>query len=285
VRDEEQTIPVFVEKIESLSLPAGVDLRVVFVEDSSTDGTRPLLRRLARENSRVSYYSVAPGMGQCPAIVFGLSRSAADAMIMMDVDGSHPVDVVPEMVRGFLDGAQVVQCVRRTLTNRKLYRRLGAIAYQTLLRLLTGADPREQLIYYRLVSAAVARQLVRQPRYWHYLRFPLPRRPDGALRKIEVDTEERTLGESKYGFWRLTNLAMDGIFSQISTRRCCALLATIGSMALLLQSSGRWLLAALAMGCAAALAGRYLCLRRPGALRRMRVVEAGDTPESSQKEE
>ena len=58
VRNEEQSIPVFLEKIAALPLPSDVDLKVVFIEDSSTDATRPLLRRLAQESARSSGLSV-----------------------------------------------------------------------------------------------------------------------------------------------------------------------------------------------------------------------------------
>jgi glycosyltransferase involved in cell wall biosynthesis len=278
VRNEEQSIPVFLDRIAALQLPEGVDLRVIFVEDSSTDGTRPLLRRLANEAPAVSYYTLAQGFGQGPAVVFGLSRSTADAMVMMDVDGSHPVAVIPEMVREYLGGAQVVQCVRRALANRKAYRRIGAAAFFFGARVLTGIDTDEQRIYYRLVSAGVARWLLQQPRYWHYLRFPLPRRPEGALRKIYVDTEERVFDESKYGFQRLVNLAIDGVLSQMPQSRLAMLLVGMGVMAALLVRCAMWPLSLLVAGAMAWLIRRYAGLSRPDLLQRMQVLECGNVP-------
>ena len=278
VRNEEQSIPVFLDRIAALQLPEGVDLRVIFVEDSSTDGTRPLLRRLANEAPAVSYYTLAQGFGQGPAVVFGLSRSTADAMVMMDVDGSHPVAVIPEMVREYLDGARVVQCVRRTLANRKVYRRIGAAAFFFGARVLTGIDTDEQRIYYRLVSAGVTRWLLQQPRYWHYLRFPLPRQPEGALRKIYLDTEERVFDESKYGFQRLVNLAIDGVLSQMPQSRLAMLLVGMGVMAALLVRCAMWPLSLLVAGAMAWLIRRYAGLSRPDLLQRMQVLECGNVP-------
>lgn len=278
VRNEEQSIPVFLQRIAALDLPQGVDLKVTFVEDSSTDGTRPLLRSLARDDPTVSYYTVAPGLGQGPAVIFGLSRSTADAMIMMDVDGSHPVEVIPEMIRGFLEGAQVVQCVRKTLANRKAYRRVGAAGFQCAGRLLMGTHTAEQNIFYRLVSANVARRLLREPRYWRWLRFPLPERPPGALRKIYVETEERCLGQSKYGFGRLVNLAVDAVLSVISRARFALLLVGSALCAVFLVRLGLW---PVSLGIAAALVwvlARYMGLHRGDLLERMRVVESGNAP-------
>src|SRR5262245_22327078 len=173
VRDEEAAIPVFLDQIRALELGPDVDLHVMLIEDSSTDGTRPLLRRLAQESPAVGYYTLAEGFGQGLAVSFGLSRSRADAMIMMDGDGSHPVAVIPEIIAAFREGAQVVQCVRRSQGARRLHRRMAAAAYQAAGGWLIGSDPGEQNIFYRLVSAEFARGLLAQPRYLTYLRIPL----------------------------------------------------------------------------------------------------------------
>jgi len=276
VRNEEQSIPVFLEHVAALRFPNGVDLRVVFVEDSSTDGTRPLLQRLARDNPAVGYYALARGFGQGAAVSFGLSRSTAEAVIMMDVDGSHPIDVLPQMVREFLGGARVVQCVRRTSADRKGYRQLGATLFHLVARVLTGVDTTEQNIFFRLASADVVRELMRHPRCWRYLRFPLPRHPEGALRKIEVDTQERALGESKYGFRRLVDLAVEGTLSQMPATRFVALMVVVALIAMVAALTGWWPLAI-----PIALAGvwvvyRYRCLYDPDLLRRMQVVECGN---------
>ncbi len=276
VRNEEQSIPVFLDQIAALEFPDGVELKVVFVEDSSTDGTRTLLQHLARENPRVGYYLLAQGFGQGPAVSFGLSRSTADAAIMMDVDGSHPVEVLPAMVREFLRGASVVQCVRKTLANRKGYRRFGASAFHWIARALTGADTAEQNIFFRLASADVLRELMAHPRYWRYLRFPLPRHPEGTLRKIEVDTHERVLGESKYGFRRLLDLAVDGTLSQMPAPRFVALMVITALLVVVLAAVRWWLPAVLAVLGGAWLLYRYRCLYEPDLLRRMRVTDCGN---------
>jgi glycosyltransferase involved in cell wall biosynthesis len=277
VRNEEQNIPVFLEKLSALVLPKEVALAVLFIEDSSTDGTRPLLRRLARENPAVGYYTLTRGFGQGLATAFGLSRSTADAMIMMDVDGSHPVEVIPEMIRAYLEGTRVVQCVRRMLANRAAYRRIGAMAFQLVARSLTGVDTREQNIYYRLVTADVARSML-QPRYWHYLRFPLPRRPDGVLRKIHIETEERILGESKYHFRRLVNLAIDAVLSLMTKSRLAVVLLLAGIIGALSIWVGVWPLA-LAIGAAMGwLLRRWFILHRADTLQKMQVLESANVP-------
>ena len=270
VRDEAAALPHFLGQIDALVLPADVDLRVLFVEDSSTDGTRALLRKLARPDSRIGYISLVKGFGQGLAVSFGLSRSRADAMIMMDGDGSHPVAAIPEMIAAFRAGAEVVQCVRRSLANREAHRRWATIAYQSVAGWLIGSDPAEQNIFYRLVSAEFARRLLTQPRHLSYLRFPLPRRP-GALKTIPVDTPERQHGASKYPPLRLAQLASDAILSQIPTGRLVAFAALAGLAAVLALGAGIPALAG-AIGGGLALA----LLRSGGGWSRMQILESAN---------
>jgi glycosyltransferase involved in cell wall biosynthesis len=275
VRDEELTLHGFVDSIRSLALPSDVQVGFVFVEDSSTDATRDVLRALAEHDPTVSYYCLARGYGQGPAIVFGLARSRADAMIMLDVDGSHPVDVIPEMIRQYIAGAAVVQCKRRELTGRRAHRRLGTAAYHLLARFFTGRDPTEQAIYYRLVSAKVSARILAAPRTWHYLRFPLSQFAAGhSVDVINVNMRERTLGRSKYGILRLFDLALLGILTQLSVPRLAALCGGCLLVSGLLVRLGWPAFAAALLIVPIMMVARYAALGRTDVLSRMEVVQS-----------
>ncbi len=278
VRDEEQAIPHFLERIDALSLPQDVRVRVIFVEDSSEDGTIPLLRRLASERDGISYVSLEHGYGQGIAVSYGLSRSDADAMVMMDVDGSHPPETISQLVDAYLSGARAAQCVRRTLSDRKAYREWGASLFHLSSRLVFGVDMSEQNIFYRLVSQDVARMILAEPRYWRYLRFPLPREPEGATVFVPIDTAERVHGESKYDLWRLVNLAIDGVLSLMSRRRALILFVISALVGVGLTGIGHWVLALLVFGALAHFIARDRQLGRRDALERLEVLEEANLP-------
>ena len=278
VRSEEASIPHFVESVRALALPPDVELGLLFVEDSSDDGTVPLLRKLAAEDPGIRYWSLERGFGQGPAIVFGLARSEAEAVVMMDADGSHPVAAIPEMIERHRAGAQVVQCRRRSIAGRRPWRDAGSWAFGRLARWLTGVDLPGQNVYFRLVSADTARMLVDRSIYWRFLRFPLPDPDSGALAVLEVDTPERSRGASKYDLRRLVLMALDGILSLMSTGRFAALAAVVLLAAGALLAFGWWPLAALALVGLGWLALRYFDLRDLDTLDRMRWVESSDAP-------
>lgn len=275
VRDEEHTIPGFLADARQLRLPASVDLRMLFVEDSSTDRTRAVLRQLAEHASDVAYYAVKNEFGQGVATVFGIARASGDAVIMMDVDGTHPLNAIPTLVDRFLRGNDVVQCVRKTLPERKAYRNAGTTAFHFVARWLTGVNTGKQDIYYRLVSADVAKDLLRHRRYCRWLRFPLPTAP-GKLSFVEVESVERTVGRSKYNLVRLAKLAVDAVLSLMSGARLLVWSALVLASAYLLWQLGmRWLPLGMALLLAAAVA-RYFVLERFDVLARMTVIESID---------
>lgn len=237
VRDEEETIQVFVESIHGLKLPESVSVGIIFVEDSSIDNTLNVLRDITRKYTNVKYYSLKEGFGEGPALVLGMKCSRADAVIPMDVDGGHPIASIPEMIDLYQDGADIVQAVRLTLKNRRWYRDLGSTFFKFMIRLITGFDLRKQNVYYRLMSKRCKDIIVRQKKWIHYLHVNLPQNTDYRLERVYFDAEDRKLGKSKYNFLRLINSFALGFLSIISFSRLILLsilLTLAGILAILL---------------------------------------------------
>jgi dolichol-phosphate mannosyltransferase len=232
VRDEEQCIPPFVESVSRLPIPEFVSLGIIFVEDSSTDATVRILREISKSRGNVRFYSLARGFGEGPAVVFGMSRSSADAVIMMGVDGGHPPGLIPRMIDYHLAGADLVQAVRLTLKKRRIYRDAGAALFRAVARAITGVNLAEQNVYYRLVSRAYKDMIVDTKKWAHFLRLRLPRNSSGCVQKIYFHSEERKLGRSKYTLLRLAGLSLDGVLSLVSAPRLAALTVLLAAAGL-----------------------------------------------------
>ena len=275
VRNEEEVIPLFVRDVRALQLPPDTRLRIVFVEDSSTDGTRDVLRRLAVEDDDLAYYLVKNDFGQGLALVFGSARCAGDAVITMDVDGTHPVGAIPVMITRFLEGRQVVQCTRRAAPDRSAYRNRGASAFHLLTRFVTGVNIAQQDIYFRLMSAAMnADVLISRPRYWRFVRFPLPASP-GLVSFLQVDSIDRRVGSSKYNIVRLSRVAFDAVLSLMSRSRLVAGNAACLVAAVILWQLGLRSIPVLLVLAQAAVTWRYFALDDPTLLSRIQLLEQG----------
>jgi dolichol-phosphate mannosyltransferase len=218
-RNEQISIPLFVNAVNSLAIPEYISIGIIFVEDSSTDDTLQVLRDVASKVQNVSYCSMETGFGEAVAVAFGMSQSTADAVITMEAGGGHPVESIPDLISHYLAGAEIVQAVRLSLTNRKLYRSVGTASFNILLRLLTGFDAKKQNVYFRLLSKRQKDLLIKNKRFVTCLRFKLSDVNNCPIDHVYFRAQDRIRGKSEYSFVRLARFSLDFAFSVISVTR------------------------------------------------------------------
>ncbi len=274
VCNEEEAIPVFLRSAQSLTLPEGVALRFLFVEDSSTDRTVDVLRAAAQQDRNVRFCSLEKGYGQSAALFFGMSRTESDAVITMDVDQGHPVELIAEMAEGYVNGADIVQAVRRDIQGRSAYRDFGTRAFGRLARWMTGVDLNRQNVHYRLMSDEVRRWALRNRRLVHFSKFPFPPFAK-SVSYVGFSSPPRTVGESKYGFARLLFHAANGILAIMPPLRVATATAVLAAAGGGLMWLGRWLSGGALLAGGAALCGRYVLMGRAYVFERLRVKEEG----------
>lgn len=98
--NERDNLPVLARQLADLQIDG---LRLLVVDDNSPDGTGEVADKLASDApDRVSVLHRTEKDGLGRAYVAGISRAldeGADIVIQMDADLSHPVSVIPEMIR------------------------------------------------------------------------------------------------------------------------------------------------------------------------------------------
>ncbi|HWW83983.1 MAG TPA: glycosyltransferase family 2 protein [Vicinamibacterales bacterium] len=273
VSNEETTIAEFIRSIRRLILPAGTSVRMTFVEDSSHDRTKALLAQYAGDRD-VQGFALSKGYGQGPAVYYGVQRSDADAIIMMDVDGSHPVAAIPSMIEAFVRGAPVVQCRRIRFAGRRPGRAAVSELFRYACWAVSGFDFATQNVYFRLISKDVAHQLSQRPEIWWFLRVPWHQWQISFV-ELPVDVVERSHGASKYSFWRLLRFGLDGIACVISRTRLAAIVAGCVVVSGLVATRTSFLLAVPPVSAAALLFWRYRAVRRGRTLRALDGIRIG----------
>ena len=95
-------------------LPRGEDdFELVVVDDGSTDRTWEVLGALSAADVRVRGVRLSRNFGHQSALMAGLAAARGHAVIMMDADLQHPPSLLPQLVRKWHEGFQVVHAVRR----------------------------------------------------------------------------------------------------------------------------------------------------------------------------
>ena len=208
------------------------EFECILVDDGSTDATAAMVRDFAREDPRFKLVSLSRNFGHQAAIVAGLTFARGACVAVMDGDLQDPPELIPDMVRVWRKGAEVVYGLRTARRERWFTRATAAIFYRIQSRLTKTPMPLDAgdfaVMDRRVVDVIVAigerHPYVRGLRSWVGFRqvaFPYER-------------ERRRRGARKYTVWTLLDLAVSGIvpFSIVPLRLAALAGAGISTLAL-----------------------------------------------------
>ena len=187
------------------------DSMMVFVNDGSRDRTWQLIKELHAENKYVRGINMSRNVGHQNAIMAGMmtARSWADAVITLDADLQDDIECIPQMVRHFEEGNDIVYGVKVSRQADPLMKRLSAQAFYKLQSSM-GVESVYNHADFRLMSRRALDMLATYKEHNLYLRGLIPQI---GLPTTTVDDviSERYAGQSKYTLSKMLNLAMNGI--------------------------------------------------------------------------
>lgn len=193
------------------------DSMMVFVNDGSRDRTWQIISELHSSNKYVRGINLARNVGHQNAIMAGMmtARAWADAVITIDADLQDDIECIPQMVRHFEQGNDIVYGVKVSRTADPLMKRMSAQAFYKLQKSM-GVESVYNHADFRLMSKRALDMLAGYEERNVYLRGLIPMI---GLPSTTVDDAigEREAGVSKYTLKKMLNLAIDGITS-FSTR-------------------------------------------------------------------
>ncbi len=105
---------------------------IIFVNDGSHDDSGEQVKALRSADTRVVYVEFARNFGKEIATTAGLHTATGDAAIMIDADLQHPPDRIPDLVRAWEDGSEIVIGIR-SKTSDSQFRKAGSYAFHTLM--------------------------------------------------------------------------------------------------------------------------------------------------------
>ncbi len=189
------------------------DSMMVFVNDGSRDKTWSIIRELHSENRYVRGINLARNVGHQNAIMAGMmtAKEWADAVITIDADLQDDIECIPQMVKDFIDGNDIVYGVKVSRKADPLMKRMSAQAFYKL-QASMGVESVFNHADFRLMSKRALEMLSGYGERNLYLRGLIPMI---GLQTTTVDDviSEREAGASKYTLSKMLNLAMDGITS------------------------------------------------------------------------
>ena len=209
------TIPLFLNKLSHLSGSGLIsdESKVLFVDDGSTDNTLNIISTFAKEDKRVCGITLSANCGHQNALLAGLmtAKDRCDISVSVDCDGQDDLDATDEMIRHYLDGADIVYGVRKDRKSDGVFKRKSADLFYKLLNAM-GAKTVYNHADYRLLSKKVLFALSQYKEVNLYLRGMVSMVGFKST-CVYYDRTPRKAGKSKYPLSKMLNLALNGITS------------------------------------------------------------------------
>ncbi len=186
------------------------DFELIFSDDSSDD-TPKVVAELRRRDERVKLIRLSRRFDQSIAIAAGIDRCQGAAAILMDADLQDPPEALPEMLRLWRAGNEIVYVRRQSASDYVMYKIYARIYYR-LLRKLASVEIPLGAGEFRVLDRKVVdflRQVKEHSRYMRGLTVWPGLRQAG----IQIQRPPRTQGKTNYNFRRSLLNAIDGVVS------------------------------------------------------------------------
>ncbi len=218
VYNEQDNIRSFYLKLSELvkSLPPRDSFEVIFINDGSSDRTQEMIGEISTNDSRVRYLEFSRNFGKEIATSAGLHYASGDAVIMLDCDLQHPVELIPEFLRKWRAGADVVVGLRKSNHKAPWFRRMGSYFYYKILNAISDCNMQHGSTDYRLIDRKVVTEF---RRFGEHNRMTRSLIDWLGFRRdfVEFDAPARANGNPSYSISRLISLAISGFISNSLT--------------------------------------------------------------------
>ena len=197
---------------EVLSKIEKYDYEIIFINDGSKDKTLELLEEIAKKDFNVKILSFTRNFGHQAAVTAGLKYVSGDAIVIMDADLQDPPELIPDMLKYWEQGNQVIYGKRKSRKGESTFKLLTAKMFYKTLNALTDVEIPKDTGDFRLVDREVVDVINQLPEHNKFLRG-LFSWVGFKQMPYEYERKERFAGETKYPLKKMLKLASDGIIS------------------------------------------------------------------------
>lgn len=215
VFNEEATIPIFYDEIcKYMSLfkqKHKQDMNVLFVDDGSKDQTLSVIKKISKEDDRISFVSFTRNFGKEAAIYAGLKKAKGDFVALMDVDLQDPPSLLEDMYLGITtDNYDCVASRRKTRKGEAKIRSLFAKLFYKLINSISETNIVDGARDFRMMTKQMVDSILEISEYnrfskgiFSWVGF--------NVKWLEYDNIERCAGSTKWSFTKLLAYSIDGI--------------------------------------------------------------------------
>lgn len=211
--NEQENVELFyreVMKNETFFRQKNVELRILFVDDGSRDGSLAEMKKLREKDERVHYVSFSRNFGKEAAMYAGLEKAEGEYLVIMDVDLQDPPSLLPEMFSRLEEGYDSVSTRRVNRKGEPVIRSFFARRFYGIMRRISKTEIVDGARDYRLMTRQVADAILSMGEYNRFTKG-IYGWVGFHTKWIEYENVERAKGETKWSFWKLLLYSIEGI--------------------------------------------------------------------------
>ena len=201
------SLPILIERIETVLSGIGRRFEVVVVDDCSPDDTWEVLKRLKEGHASLRIVRLMRNSGQHNAILCGFSLARGDVIVTMDDDLQNAPEDIPKLVAAVDDGFDLAVGAYAEKKHSKS-RNLGGSMVDATQRRIFGLPPTFQLTSFRAIDRPVVENVVAMGGVFPYVTSMLLSHTS-RYTNVPVSHEERRFGTSNYNLKRSALLAFN----------------------------------------------------------------------------
>ena len=211
---EEQVAEECYERVSKVlyDLRDSYDYEILFINDGSKDNTLSILENIAKEDSKIKVISFSRNFGHQAAVTAGLKFVTGDCVVIIDADLQDPPELIPDMVKEWEKGYDVIYGKRKKRDGESVFKLLTAKAFYQTLNKLSDIEIPKDTGDFRLADRKVIDVINSLPEHNKFLRG-LFSWTGFKQEPLEYERKERFAGTTKYPLKKMLKLATDGILS------------------------------------------------------------------------
>lgn len=212
MHNEAQAIDSFFSRIIPILESITTHWEILAVDDGSVDQTLAQLRQFHAKEPRIRVIALSRNFGKEAALSAGLNYTRGNAVIPIDADLQDPPELIPQMVEQWRAGFLVVLAKRVNRSSDSWPKRTGANLFYRVLSAVSNIEIPQQVGDFRLMDAQVVAAMRALPERTRFMKG-LFAWVGFKTTTVTFERPQRQSGQAQQRFWKLWNLAKDGIFS------------------------------------------------------------------------
>jgi len=188
------------------------DFEFLFVNDGSRDRTLEIIKTYAETDPRIAYVNLSRNFGKEIAMIAGLDHVTGDATVIIDADLQDPPELIPSMIKFWEEGYDDVYARRNSRKGETWLKKSTSSAFYKVLQRSTRIPIQQDTGDFRLLDRRCV-EAIKQIRESQRFTKGMFSWIGYKKKEITYERDPRIAGETKWNYFQLVNLAIEGIVS------------------------------------------------------------------------